>query len=156
MIDNKLFPSKVFIANALDPFTNSIKQHPYVVWYCQELDDSTHLSNNIYALRISTSCSNINHAVPIDLTKNVYLNRASFVICDHFQVFSKETPIKVIGQLDKDSFMSVVSERGKVNLIEMNQAVKAYGNICGYERVGEYINKKNYLESGDFNGFHKI
>jgi hypothetical protein len=125
---NGIYPSQVFFARTVDPFTKKRKIHPFVVWYSQEVDSNTELNNNVYALRITTTTGNSSHLVKVNLNKMASLKEDSYIICDDVVLFDKKD-INVVGRVDFVTWLNVIKERQKKFNEEMIQNVIAFSNI---------------------------
>lgn len=130
--DDAKFPSQVFVARTLDPFTKKFKAHLFVIWYSQSADSGTNLNNNIYALRITTKTHNSTHLIEIpenSYNKRIGLKKQSYIICDEVVTFNKQDIHKVLGQVDFVTWLNVIKERQKMHGEEMIQNMIAFSNI---------------------------
>ena len=134
--DNANFPSQVFLARTLDPFTKQFKAHLFVIWYSQSADSGTELNNNIYALRITTKSHNSNHLVeiPLDYNSKIGFKTKSYIICDEVVTFNKDNLGKVLGQIDFVTWLNVIKERQKLHSEEIIQNVIAFSNIKHFKK----------------------
>ena len=124
---NKIYPSQIFYATTLDPFTKRLKQHAFVAWYSQALDSESYLNNNVYAFRITTKIHNSEHLIEIPSYHN--FKRKSYIVCDNILVFNANDIVRIEEQLDFVTWLNVIKERQKINDKEMIQNMIVFSNI---------------------------
>ena len=127
-----VYPGQVFLAKHYDPFKGEVALHPFVCIYNQALDENLEKSSNIVGLLVTSQKQESVRAVKMGQYLNSFLDKESWCYCDSPILFDKRN-VKVIGQLDSDSFYQIVSQRKLLLRSEDDQCVKSLMNMKTFE-----------------------
>lgn len=139
-----IYPGSVFTARHYDQFTKKFTSHPFVCVYNQALDDLMDKETNIIGLLITSNNKQAIRQVEISKSKNQFLDNDSYCYCNNIYTFDRKD-IKLIGQIDSDTFFQIVKKRQAIIRGENDQCVQALMNMRGYESKKE-VQKRNEIK----------
>lgn len=125
---DKIKVMDIVLAGQLDPFTNTWKVHPYLVWRAFSVNNTK--NNNIYAFRITTNLEHEDdyYKVPIIPSELNKLEKVSCVCVDSIFLLNRDK-CNLIGTLSMTDFLTVIEARKKTAYLEEVEALKAYKSI---------------------------
>lgn len=123
-----IHPGCIVIAKMYDPFTKTMKTHPYYVWRYNGNKEGT--CYNLYAFRITSKPTYEGRwwCVAIKPSETNSLEKDSYIVTDAIHILSAENSF-LAGFSDAKTFYEVIKARQKVQQVEITQAIKSYGKI---------------------------
>ena len=127
-----IWPGQVFAAEHFDAFSKSFVSHMFVCVYVDKLTSTSSEFANITGLLI-TSKVRMQNVVEIDKDKNTFLSKQSYCIVNSNYTFGNVNQVKLVGQLDAETFKNIISARNGYVQQELYQCMTSLVNMTRYQ-----------------------